>query len=130
MKLKNVITILFTIIALWTNANASIVISHDEGSATIDKFDLKIISINNKVCFEQDNISEFTPRIIINSQDLENCDPNSQYRIYGLIKGWLYGHKTYYSDFVSKNANCRLTHEKDGYVGTKLVIDCGEDLKN
>ena len=124
MQFKKIITILFTIIALWTNASASIIISHEEGSAIIDKFDLKIISINNKVCYEQENVSEFTSRIKISNETLDSCDSDSQYRIYGMLKGWVYGHKTYYSEFIPKDAKCRVTHERDGYISTKLYIDC------
>jgi hypothetical protein len=125
MPFKKTSRLLCLLIAINFNAHADLNIFHNEGSAPISKFGLKVVSLNNVICYEKDNVSEFTPRVSITEETLTKCDANTQYRVYGLIKGWFYGHTVFYGDqFVSSNGECTVSHEKNGYFNTKLRIKC------
>lgn len=117
--------LLFPLLLTVISAHADLVINHDEGNTNIGKFDLKIVSISGKVCFEQKNISEFIPQIIVKKEALENCANDESYRVYGIIRGWGYGYKVYYSNrFVQKDDACDIKHEKEGYFSSKLNVTC------
>lgn len=109
------------------HAYADLIIHHNEGDMSIGKFDLKIVSINGKICFEKNNISEFIPQLTLTQNDLLPCNSDELYRVYGILKVWGYGYKVFYSNkFVDKNSECTISHNRDGYFGSKLTIICEE----
>lgn len=105
-------------------AHADLTINHREGSAPIDKFHLKIMALDGKTCYEQRVVDQFTQKITISSAELENCGPQSQYAVYGIIHGWVYDYTFYGDKYPKNNGECTITHEQDGYVNTKLAIRC------
>lgn len=107
-------------------ANADLIIHHREGSAPIAKFDLKIMSMDGRTCYERQDVSEFTQKISITDEQLERCGTQPQYVVYGILKGWT-SDSTFYGDNYPKNGGeCTVSHEKDGYFYTKLQIKCSK----
>ncbi len=124
MKLKYVLSVLATSFSLsaMASTNPALIIYHRQGTAPMDDIGVKIMTIDGVPCYQKDDYSKFTQRLIIKEDELK-CPKQEAYAVYaatGYLMRYLYVSDTY----PHHGGSCTITHDKDGWWSSKLTIKC------